>query len=93
MFIGVILLVGISGYIFRPASFDQRWIQLKQEIEDVNNGKLDGGSTLVPRIVFYQSCLKKYRFVGNLGIRGVYECGVETMVSGIGKPGCRFADS
>lgn len=35
MFIGVILLVGISGYIFRPASFDQRWIQLKQEIEDV----------------------------------------------------------
>ena len=55
MFIVVFLLVGICGYIFRPASFDQRWIQMKQEIEDVNNGKLDGGSTLVHRIVFYQS--------------------------------------
>lgn len=74
MFIGVILLVGISGYIFRPASFDQRWIQLKQEIEDVNNGKLDGGSTLVPRIVFYQSCLK------NIDSWGIWGLGVYTNV-------------
>ena len=93
MFIGVILLVGISGYIFRPASFDQRWIQLKQEIEDVNNGKLDGGSIFSTPDRFLSVLFEKYRFVGNLGIRGVYECGVETMVSGIGKPGCRFADS
>ena len=42
---------------------------------------------------FLSVLFEKYRFVGNLGIRGVYECGVETMVSGIGKPGCRFADS
>lgn len=74
MFIGVILLVGIRGYIFRPASFDQRWIQLKQEIEDVNNGKLDGGSTLVPRIVFYQSCLK------NIDSWGIWGLGVYTNV-------------
>lgn len=71
LFVGVILLVGISGYISRPASFDRRWEQLKQEIEDVNNGKLEGGSTLVPRIVFYQSCLKNIHSWGIWGL-GVY---------------------
>lgn len=47
---------------------------MKQEIEDVNNGKLDGGSTLVPRIVFYQSCLK------NIDSWGIWGLGVYTNV-------------
>lgn len=74
MLVAVILLVGMCGYVFRPVSFDQRWMQLKQEIEDVDNGKLDGGSTLVPRLVFYQSCLK------NIGSWGVWGLGVYTNV-------------
>ena len=40
----------------------------------MNNGKLDGGSTLVPRIVFYQSCLK------NIDSWGIWGLGVYTNV-------------
>lgn len=51
-------LIVVCGYIFRPASFDRRWQEMEKEIEDVRSGKLSGGSSIVPRVVFYKSCFE-----------------------------------
>lgn len=67
----VVLGIGMTGYAVRPESFDHRWHELEQEIADVRQGKMEGGSTLVPRIVFYQSCLKHIDEWGLYGL-GVY---------------------
>lgn len=61
----------VVGYIFRPANFERRWDEIKHEIEEVRQGKLSGGSSIVPRIVFYQSCLKHIDSWGVWGL-GVY---------------------
>lgn len=71
MFVCTLVIIGVLGVIFRPVTFDKRWEQMKQEIEDVREGKMEGGSTLVPRIVFYQSCFKNIASWGVFGL-GVY---------------------
>lgn len=65
------VLVGVLGYFFRPASFDQRWEQTKQEINDVRNGNTEAGGSITPRYVFYRSCFENIDSWGIWGL-GVY---------------------
>lgn len=67
----VFLVVGVTAFIFRPDSFDQRWQQAIDEIQDVRNGNLEGGGSIVPRYVFYQSCFDHIDTWGIWGL-GVY---------------------
>lgn len=72
-YILISILVGgaILTFVFRPASFDRRWQQMKDEIEDVRNGELEGGSSITPRVVFYKSCFEHIDEWGIWGL-GVY---------------------
>lgn len=65
------LIVGIFGYYFRPASFDQRWEEMKKEVNDVRNGDTEGGGSITPRFVFYRSCFENIDSWGIWGL-GVY---------------------
>ncbi len=53
-----VMLVG--AFVFRPSSFDERWQQMQREIEDVREGRLASGSSIVPRFVFYKACFEHF---------------------------------
>ncbi len=65
-----VLILGV-GYVFRPSSFDNRWEEMKCEIQDVREGDLSGGGSITPRVVFYKICLKHIDEWGIWGL-GVY---------------------
>ena len=47
----------VGAFVFRPSSFDERWQQMQREIEDVREGRLASGSSIVPRFVFIKHVL------------------------------------
>ena len=66
--LGVLLLLVAGAYIFRPANFDRRWEQVEREIEDVREGRLEGGGSITPRVVFYKTC---FDHIGEWGVWGL----------------------